>query len=387
MDLPVDLAHLIGIFIGLTLYGVYVTIFLATLGVVHKAAGRARTLHSALFALFILCTGYYATYDIYLAFIKFRSTPGTIEYLSAYKDAIAPSKDILYMISLFITDSLLIYRLYKIWPNARYAFAVVAVLMCGMITAGFAVSFYEVKQAIVGDARYVEVVYHWTAGGTAVILSTNVFVTSCIAARLWWLSKQVTILGHKASSLYKRVLFIVVQSGAIYCSCVITQLILYAAGSKDAVYLFLHVSPAVVALTPTAIILQLNLQRYKRSVINPKQNFEDVTTHWAIARPAENNETFQAHAQHSIRTLYGNGPSLSTEDLFNRGPGDHKAYATGNLRGSSIVSQDTLQAMEPDYTEAKMTRQVRSYTMDDMENHHMDLESFGETKQARYRTL
>lgn len=132
MYIAIDLAHLIGIFIGLTLYGmfeaiticrlgvglttplgVYAVTFLATLAVIHRAAGRARIVHATLLALFILCTAYYgapikvgranlrililfsalATYDIYRAFIKFRLVPGPAEFLSSYEDAVAPSKE------------------------------------------------------------------------------------------------------------------------------------------------------------------------------------------------------------------------------------------------------------------------------------------------------
>ncbi|KAG8998132.1 hypothetical protein FRB94_007188 [Tulasnella sp. JGI-2019a] len=385
MSFPVDLAHLLGIFIGMMLYGTYLAVFVATMAVLRRTMGKARVLHLALIALFILCTGYYslAAYDIYLAFIPLRTDPGTLVYLSSYKDAIAPSKDILYMFSLLITDMLLIYRLWMVWRSNRYAFVIAGVLICAMLVVGTAVSIYEVKQAIVGDARYVEVVYHWTTAGTAVILCTNVFVTSCIAGRLWWVSsRQPAGVGYVTASWYRRTIFIVIQSGAIYCSCVIMQLFLYAAGMKTVVYLFLHISPAVVALTPTAIIFQLSLQRYK-SVIRPNQDFEAMTIGWAIAAPP--GEFVRPQKARSSRTLHSR--SSSTVDLVSRRPGDYKTYGSEQLMVEDTVYGDDLetQIMEPDNHET--LRQLRSQTMDDAEKRGVETENLDTAKQLRAHTL
>lgn len=44
------------------------------------------------------------------------------------------------------------------------------------------------------------------------------------------MSRQVAILGERAQGLYQRILYVVVQSGAMYCSLVIVQLFCYGAG-------------------------------------------------------------------------------------------------------------------------------------------------------------
>lgn len=58
------------------------------------------------------------------------------------------------------------------------------VTLKGHEAVGLAVSYYEVKQVLVGDDRYVDTIYHWTVGGSAVILCTNALVTSCLVRRL-----------------------------------------------------------------------------------------------------------------------------------------------------------------------------------------------------------
>ncbi|KAG8903884.1 hypothetical protein FRB99_002620 [Tulasnella sp. 403] len=278
--LTYDAAHLIGVFIGLLIFGFYVATYCATVYHIRRRASKSSVVLAALTALLVLTSGYYvlASYAIYLAFVPYRVSPGVLYRLNFYGDPFAPSKDILYMLSMLVADSLLVWRLFIIWPENRVALVAAVVLLCGVTGCGFVISLFEIFQTMVQDSRYVVRVYHWTVAASALIITENVLVTTCIAARLWWMSHQIAILGKKASSLYNRISYVMIQSGALYLSCIVAQLVLFATQQRSVIYLYIHMSPALVAFFPTLIVLQLNLESRKRP--GPQ-----TLSNWALAVP------------------------------------------------------------------------------------------------------
>lgn len=171
-------------------------------------------------------------------------------------------------------------------------------LLGGYVAAGVTISYYEVQQAIVGDGRFVSRVDYWTTGGSAVILCTNLLVTGCIAGRLMCVYLPSVSEGvrrahapgqlDESAGRYPRrtcsravpthslrgrpercdVLFLS-HRAALLLRCWSGEWSTRPSFPRafirppwpcrpfqqGAVYLFIHISPAIVALTPTAIIL------------------------------------------------------------------------------------------------------------------------------------
>ncbi|KAH0831326.1 hypothetical protein J3R83DRAFT_13974 [Lanmaoa asiatica] len=105
-----------------------------------------------------------------------------------------------------------------------------------------------------------------TVTSWALDLIVNVSVTLTIAARLWWMGRNVTSFraDHSSSNPYSYSIYVIVESGAIFASATIVMLALYISenGSPFPYAIpSLDVASQLAVLTPLLIVVRVGLHQ------------------------------------------------------------------------------------------------------------------------------
>ncbi|KDR70235.1 hypothetical protein GALMADRAFT_230217 [Galerina marginata CBS 339.88] len=141
-----------------------------------------------------------------------------------------------------IADSLLIYRSYIIWSHKKRLIIIPSVLLCCSSVCGYVFANPEHFHK-----RFR--IYMWMTFGQ------NVCLTLLIAGRLFWSARRArTILGPEVIRIYNSLCPILVESGAIYSSYLLADLVSHSN--------FLNAGRhQIVGIVPTLIISRISLGR------------------------------------------------------------------------------------------------------------------------------
>ncbi|KAJ6485342.1 hypothetical protein C8R47DRAFT_537018 [Mycena vitilis] len=153
-----------------------------------------------------------------------------------------------------VADSLFLYRCYIIWGSRWKAAAVPGFLM--VLT--FVASFLAIRKASASpqQSQPFEIVPYIMA------TTTNIILILLTAGRIWWIRRDALHVGsdYTIPSVYRSVIAMIVESGALYCATTILLIITYILPGTS----FIMVQAAamhLINIVPTLIIVRVGLAR------------------------------------------------------------------------------------------------------------------------------
>ncbi|KNZ77363.1 hypothetical protein J132_05791 [Termitomyces sp. J132] len=168
----------------------------------------------------------------------------------------------MYIVQTFVGDGVAIYRCYIVWSR-RWAFILFpCTLYIGSLVTGIGI-LVAMGQATDGSLVFVNRLGRWISSFFAFTLVTSTTCTLMIASRIWYLSGISARAGIRGSNLHP-VARVIVESGAIYSSMLVTLLILYGQKSwfqyiiVDAVSFLLTLS-SLIGIVFSIIIVRIGL--------------------------------------------------------------------------------------------------------------------------------
>ncbi|KAF5381650.1 hypothetical protein D9615_005470 [Tricholomella constricta] len=254
-------SKLAAIFVQTLLYGAYTVVFGMTYYVlVHKRPRGQRVkkmMLSIAILMFVLATMQvgvnYAR--IIKAFVIFKDEPGGpgafFDHLAEFTQLFGST---LYIAQTIVGDSVVVLRCYLVFGKNFSIVAFPILLLLGSTVTGVGIEYTFAKIIPEADIFVVQL-SQWFVAFLSLTLATNIICTSLVAYRIWSINRRViSFSGHSL----RPIMFLVIESGAIYSVTLITLLILYEVESWFQYVLIDAVSP-IVGLVFSMIIVRIGL--------------------------------------------------------------------------------------------------------------------------------
>ncbi|KAG9310113.1 hypothetical protein JVU11DRAFT_9725 [Chiua virens] len=258
-------------------YGICMYLLMSRIGSI--SSGSRWILVSTSTMLFVLATIYTAASLRQLLEAFVYVPPGVQDYatlyFAAYTLPMRTLKDIVYVNLTFVQDIVLIWRLYVVF-NRDWRIPIPFILMdLACIAAAYADA---ILFAI--PTTDLSTLVPLTVSSWSLDLVVNVAVTLTIAARLWWLGRNVAAfrVTHSPGNPYSYSIYVIVESGAIFSSATVVMLALYRSenGSPFPYAIpSLDVASQLAVLTPLLIVVRAGL--YRGTVASEKFGTEEST--------------------------------------------------------------------------------------------------------------
>ncbi|KAJ7343792.1 hypothetical protein DFH08DRAFT_871278 [Mycena albidolilacea] len=204
--------------------------------------------------------------------------------------SLALGQDIILAINNLVTDLLFLYRCYVIWGARRTVLLLPVMMILATMTVGCitGLGYYGVvKLPFFVDPRV-----PFIMGA-----STNVVLMGLTAGRIWYIRREAgAITGqHSLRQRYGTAVAIILESGFLYCICVIFYEI--SMSMKDSsVYGTISIGVAWglvqvgVNIVPTLILVRVGLGRSTENGLHVRPSFDSSTTE--STRPFKEGEAF-----------------------------------------------------------------------------------------------
>ncbi|KAF7369473.1 hypothetical protein MVEN_00277000 [Mycena venus] len=174
--------------------------------------------------------------------------------------SLALGQDIVLAVNNLVTDLLFLYRCYVIWGSRRRVLVVPAAMILATVVVGCisGLTYYGiVKWGFTIDTRV-----PFIMGG-----ATNILLMCLTAGRIWYLRREIRALtGQSLRKRYDTAVAIVLESGILYCVCVIIYVIAIST-NQTTVFgtIFKGVAWGLVQLgvniVPTLILVRVGMGR------------------------------------------------------------------------------------------------------------------------------
>ncbi|KAE9392005.1 hypothetical protein BT96DRAFT_924966 [Gymnopus androsaceus JB14] len=257
--IPLDRAYLTAIWLETLFYGINMLLFFSYLFIVRYKRRHALSniIVGVAVLMFLLSTCHVSLGFSRLieGFIVLRNQlGGPAAYFSDVSIPANVAKVTIHTVNSVLGDSIMVWRCYNVWeqrwlPSILPILLIIASAVCGF---GQAIIFAEAKSTHSAFGPQLE---KWNGSLFSLSLTTNVVVTSLIATRIWWVGRQIN---PESTFKYRRVLTLVIESGAIYSSALIIEITLYFLNS-NAFYIIYDPIAQLTAITPTMIIVMTSL--------------------------------------------------------------------------------------------------------------------------------
>ncbi|KAJ6505458.1 hypothetical protein C8R45DRAFT_549218 [Mycena sanguinolenta] len=253
----------------LLFYGVYVLLFIFSLRVTRRPnASEKRVLVVSTYLMFLLGTAQMILW-FFTTEISVRIVPGLIQQNTA--DSLLRlwriyfrlnvAQNIVFVINNCVTDLLLLYRCFITW-GSRWKVIVVSAL-CILVT---------VVLGILGTVSYdswTQVQYIDRRAPFLMNVFTNVILVCLTAGRLWWMQREIKILlGAASSPRYAAVISMILESGSIYCICLIFQVVAQSLAPSNAssilIGLFSGLTQQIVNIAPTLLVVRIRFNNHNQ---------------------------------------------------------------------------------------------------------------------------
>ncbi|KAJ3975776.1 hypothetical protein EV361DRAFT_431448 [Lentinula raphanica] len=256
-QIPLDRAYLTAIWLETLFYGINFLLFFSYLFIVRykRRTSLSKIIVGVAIMMFLFSTVHVSLgfYRLIEGFIVLR-TP--IEFFSDVSIPANVAKVTIHTVNSILGDSIMVWRCYNVWgqrwlPSILPILLIIASAVCGF---GQAVIFAEARTTHSAFGSNLE---RWNGSLFSLSLATNVVVTTLIATRIWWVSRQINPL-HDSAFKYRRVLILVIESGAIYSSALVIEITLYFL-NNNAFYIIYDPIAQLTAIVPTIIIVLTSL--------------------------------------------------------------------------------------------------------------------------------
>ncbi|TFY72243.1 hypothetical protein EVG20_g745 [Dentipellis fragilis] len=311
---------------GSVLHGFYTALFAGSIYVLAFQRLNKYYLATTIILYILITTG--AAFDL----AQVLSTPKTIsgayfsdggDYLCD-PDSITPEQvheavisnlfnvvhDVLNVFSQIAADGLLIFRCFVIWERKiRIVLPLIILLtattVCNLVDAHYDYELYKMSRAAgssgvtpPGWFRAVDMSSEFANAGVAMMLATTVLTTIATAGRIWWTLKR---LGRRSiGGAYRSAILMLVESGMLYSSALIVQLIIQQTAAEY-IGIFPEIQSMLSGIAPTLIIVRVGMGR----------SFE--TTHVSAIQTQNNTMQFAKPATSTMASAAGHSGSDSTD--------------------------------------------------------------------------
>ncbi|KAJ7829117.1 hypothetical protein B0H13DRAFT_2289806 [Mycena leptocephala] len=248
----------------LLLYGLYVLLFILSLRILlRRNPGEKQVLVVTSLTMLLLGTSQTILW-VFTAGISVRMTQVLVEQdavnslsrLWRLYFTLDVAQNIVFVTNNCVTDMLFLYRCYIIWGSRWKVIATPAVCILSTVVLGVVatVSYDSVTQVHYIDRRVPFIMN----------VATNVLLVCLTAGRIWWIKREAQILlGAKSPARYAIVIAMILESGSIYCLCLILQVVAQSLVPSNASNIFLGVTTGlgqqVVNIAPTLIVVRVGM--------------------------------------------------------------------------------------------------------------------------------
>ncbi|KAG8899327.1 hypothetical protein FRB99_006776, partial [Tulasnella sp. 403] len=133
----------------------------------------------------------------------------------------------------------------------------VTLLIAGL-ASGIVMFVYTIQRMMADSTELIPIIDKWWMITLSFTIAVNVVTPGLIIGRLWYIARQVGVLGSRSSWPYKHIALALMESGSLYTVAVTAWLIIFAVGSLPALYMSACILPTIVSIVPTLIILRIN---------------------------------------------------------------------------------------------------------------------------------
>ncbi|TRM69213.1 hypothetical protein BD626DRAFT_8135 [Schizophyllum amplum] len=304
--IPLDKAYLTAIWLETLLYGINICLFCSYVYVLQF--WRTRKVSPIIFwvAVLMFC---FSTIHVSLGFtrliwgfIDFRDQPGGPG--AFFSDVSQPpnvAKVTIHSVNSILGDSIVVWRCWHVWGRNWKVCIFPALLIVGSAVCGFGQAFiFANAQAI--HSAFADTLTRWNGSLFILSLVTNVVVTTLIASRIWFISRETGSTMFSKKFRYTKVLVLIIESAMIYSAALVIEITLYFIGS-NAFYIVYDPIAQLTAIVPTMIIVMSTLGL----------TAEDMDASKPIAKLAQNDP--ESHHLSTIHFQPGPGGRASVPGL------------------------------------------------------------------------
>ncbi|KAG8951071.1 hypothetical protein FRC03_012646 [Tulasnella sp. 419] len=258
-NVHIESGHLVGTSLGQAAYGLYT--YLTGRVFVNIKQGRSPTrIITAFFILLWLLTSVtqgIRVWTTYTAFITRGNVIGANQfYDNEYRKFYQPAyKFVAYLNGVF-ADSLMCWRVYVVWNRKKKVLILPVALLVGLIGSMCVAFSYQIKDSLTDDDHGTQQ-RPWILAAVFMTLSVNLLVTIMICWRLWCVVNDVARHSASSSRLYRHLIYIMAESGALYTGTLCLYFILSVAKMEVGSIIVTYLLPPVTGMMPTLVILRL----------------------------------------------------------------------------------------------------------------------------------
>ncbi|TCD70032.1 hypothetical protein EIP91_005284 [Steccherinum ochraceum] len=269
ISFPIDKAYLIGDWLAAVFWGAFTVLFITCMVTSYHNARQRWFSLGMVFVMYSLATAHIsiALYRLVQAFIfHVNDGPeGAILYLANIAVPINRSKDMIYITTIWLGDSILVWRCYMVW-NRDWR---VLVLPCIMVVAT-AISGYGAVGMYWNPNLNPVLATHWASGMLAVSMATNFILTALTAGRIWMLTRKIDFNfqntpGSKSPTRYRVVILTVLEAGLLVAIAKFLEFLFFELApvngldGNNTLYIMMECMPQIMGIAPTFIILAVSL--------------------------------------------------------------------------------------------------------------------------------
>ncbi|RPD54259.1 hypothetical protein L226DRAFT_304251 [Lentinus tigrinus ALCF2SS1-7] len=261
---PIDESYLVAGWLESFFWGFYTLMFSMTMYGIWRRRRHGVNLFTtgSIILLYALATTHMALALVRLiqGFVLYRDTIGPILYFANISVRLNMAKDYIYITNIALGDLVVVWRLYVVWGRNLW----ISVLPISMVVGEFVAGYGSISQWLLPNP-VPETMVRWGTAMFAISLSTNVLVTAMIASRIWYITARSRgTLGVSSNNCHKRVILLIIESGALISAAKIIEFVLFKLAPLDglnglnALYIVYDAMPQITGLVPTVIVYSVN---------------------------------------------------------------------------------------------------------------------------------
>ncbi|TFK85018.1 hypothetical protein K466DRAFT_495544 [Polyporus arcularius HHB13444] len=258
--IPLDKAYLTAIWLKTLFYGINICLFGSYVYILHFR--RTRKITPVIFWVAVLMFCFSTThvslgfYRLIRGFIDLRDQPGGPgAYFSDVSTPPNVVKVTIHSVNSILGDSIVVWRCWHVWGGNWRVCILPILLIAASAVCGFAqaIIFAEAKSV---HSAFADELEKWNGSLFGLSLVTNVVVTTLIAARIWFMNRELG--GAIGPFRYTKALVLIIESAMIYSAALVIEITLYFIGS-NAFYIVYDPIAQLTGIVPTMIIIMAAL--------------------------------------------------------------------------------------------------------------------------------
>ncbi|KAI0072732.1 hypothetical protein K474DRAFT_1711331 [Panus rudis PR-1116 ss-1] len=266
VDFPIDKSYLVAGWLAAAFWGAFTVLFIACMYTSFTRANRRWIYLGAIIVMYCLATAHISLILTRLieAFIDHvhDAEQGATLYLADIAKPINRSKDMIYITTIWLGDTILAWRCFMVWNRDWRVISLPILMIIATAVSGYgAVGQYFLPNP------YTFLAVHWAKGMLAVSMATNLILTLLTAGRIWVLAHRINfhvIAGSKTTVRYRTLVLVILETGMLVTVGKFLEFLLFnlapadGIGGNNALYIIMDCMPQLMGIAPTFIVLAVN---------------------------------------------------------------------------------------------------------------------------------